>query len=295
MFLAYLNDITEIPGSPELIMYADDTNIFFTAETKKKLEEYVNAYLLKLSQWLNQNRLSLNTNKTKYIIFKPISKRDTTNVQVVFNGNVLEEVTEQKFLGIWFTDNLSWNAHVNKLKADLSKAIGSMYKIYSVLPTWLKQSLYYSLFYSKLSYGILLWGTTTACNYDRLIILQKKVLRMCENYRGDRRELRTQPLFNKYNILKADQIYYFKLLQWIQKSGIYNKPPDDGSRAYNIRYPKHRLPATRTNYGRQTLHFQTLSMLNRSDICIDFNQSFQNFKGACRRFLVENSVVYSPA
>lgn len=155
------------------------------AETKKILEENVNAYLLQLSQWLKQNRLSLNTNKTKYIIFKPISKRDTTDVKIIFNGNVLEEVTEQKFLGVWFTDNLSWNTHVNKLKSDLSKAIGCMYKIYSVLPTLLKQSLYYSLFYSKMSYGILVWGTTTACNYDRLIILQKKVLRMCENYRGD--------------------------------------------------------------------------------------------------------------
>lgn len=29
LFLAYVNDITIIPGSPELVMYADDTNVFF--------------------------------------------------------------------------------------------------------------------------------------------------------------------------------------------------------------------------------------------------------------------------
>lgn len=76
-------------------MYADNTNTFFTGQTKKRLEVNVNAYLLKLSEWLNQNHLSLNTSKTKYIIFKPTSKRDPTTIRVIFKGNLLEEVTNQ--------------------------------------------------------------------------------------------------------------------------------------------------------------------------------------------------------
>lgn len=37
LFLVYVNDITIIPGSPDLVMYADETNVFFTGVTKEQL------------------------------------------------------------------------------------------------------------------------------------------------------------------------------------------------------------------------------------------------------------------
>lgn len=32
LFLVYINDITDIPNSPHLVMYADDTNVFSTIQ-----------------------------------------------------------------------------------------------------------------------------------------------------------------------------------------------------------------------------------------------------------------------
>lgn len=292
LFLLYINDITKIPDSPELIMYADDTNVFFTGVTKKCLELSANTYLLKLSTWLQINRLSLNTSKTKYVIFKPANRRDCSCINILFEGTLLEQVVEQKFLGVWFTEDLSWNTHINKLKAELSRVTGSIYKIQNLLPIWLKQTLYYSLFYSKISYGILIWGTTTASNYNKLVILQKKILRMCENFKGDKRNLRTQPLFIKYNMLKADQVYYFKLLQWIYMNKLYITPTDSLS-VYTFRDPKRKMPAIRTNYGRQTITFQVSKTLNRNDINIDFDKPFYKFKNECRRFLVGSGIAFS--
>lgn len=34
LFLIYINDITMIPGSTDIIMYADDTNVFFSGKNK---------------------------------------------------------------------------------------------------------------------------------------------------------------------------------------------------------------------------------------------------------------------
>lgn len=178
------------------------------------------------------------------------------------------------------------------LKAELSRVTGSIYKVHSLLPTWLKQALYYSLFYSKMSYGILVWGTTTETNYNKLIILQKKILRMYENYRGDRRNLSTQPLFNKYNMLKADQVFYFKLLQLIHRNKLHTTPTYNLS-TYNIRNPIRKMPAIRTNYGRQRLNFQINKTLNRKDMFVDFHQPFNSFKCACRRMLVTSEIAFS--
>lgn len=49
LFLVYINDIVNIPGSSDIIMYADDTNIFFSSNSLTFLETEVNEYLAHLS------------------------------------------------------------------------------------------------------------------------------------------------------------------------------------------------------------------------------------------------------
>lgn len=167
LFLIYVNNITEIPGSSELTMYADNTNVFFTGKTVECIQQSANAYLMKLSQWLETNHLSL---KTKYIIFKPESKLDTSPIKLTYEGNLLGEVAQQKCLGVWYSEELSWSFHVNKLKAMLSRVTGSTYRVQHLITTSQKQTLH-PLFDSILSYGLLIWGTTMAYNYNSLIIL----------------------------------------------------------------------------------------------------------------------------
>lgn len=65
-------------------MYADDTNIFFTARTLFELENIVNVYLNRLSTWLTLNKLHLNPDKTKHIIFAPMNKPKTLGAEISF-------------------------------------------------------------------------------------------------------------------------------------------------------------------------------------------------------------------
>lgn len=64
----YINDLTTISGIQEVVMYADDSNIFFSGNSKQNTELVANPYLLQLSQWLQANRLQLNSSKTRSII-----------------------------------------------------------------------------------------------------------------------------------------------------------------------------------------------------------------------------------
>ena len=58
------------------IMFADDTNLFFSSSNIKTLLATANYELEKISLWFIANRLSLNVEKTKYTLFYKKSVRD---------------------------------------------------------------------------------------------------------------------------------------------------------------------------------------------------------------------------
>lgn len=193
------------------------------------------------------------------------------NITVSFKGKQIEQVATQKFLGVWFQENLSWDNHVNKLSSDLSKVVGSMYKISSLIPLTLKKAMYHALFYSKLSYCALIWGTTTAKNYDKLIKLQKRVIRCFENYHGRPRDLPTHNLFDKHSLIRANQIYYYRLLLHIKKHRLLVSNLPISSPRYKLRHQMRMPPLMRTNYGRQDLEYQVPRLLNIVENHIDFH------------------------
>ena len=76
LFLIYVNDLQYASNLLDPIMFADDTNLFYTEENIKTLFDIVNIELQKISQWFISNKLSLNVTKTKYSFFHKPSKKD---------------------------------------------------------------------------------------------------------------------------------------------------------------------------------------------------------------------------
>ena len=68
-FLLYINDTSNISSIIDIILFADDTNIFLSDKCLTTLESRVNTEIQKISRWLKINKLSLNIKKTNYICF----------------------------------------------------------------------------------------------------------------------------------------------------------------------------------------------------------------------------------
>ena len=67
-------------------MYADDTNTIILISDKNliQLENTINDELIKVNNWLKANKLLLNVNKTKYMLFIPnINKKIQTRVPLI--------------------------------------------------------------------------------------------------------------------------------------------------------------------------------------------------------------------
>ncbi len=70
LFLLYINDIQYCSELVSIILFADDTNILYSDTCLKTLNETLQIEMNKIANWLNVNKLSLNTTKTKYILFR---------------------------------------------------------------------------------------------------------------------------------------------------------------------------------------------------------------------------------
>ena len=76
-FLDFVNDIHTVSNKLNFIFYADDTTLasplcLFTHGAQNDVSHVlpqINSELLKISDWLTVNKLSLNVDKTKYMIF----------------------------------------------------------------------------------------------------------------------------------------------------------------------------------------------------------------------------------
>jgi len=89
------------------ILFADDTNLFYSNKNYASLISTLNAELHKLSKWFCVNKLSLNVKKTNYLIFgyKHLP-HDIEHFELYLDGNKLEKVKHTKYLGVYIENIL---------------------------------------------------------------------------------------------------------------------------------------------------------------------------------------------
>jgi hypothetical protein len=112
LFLLYINDLAYVSRELYSILFADDTNVFISGNDIKSIADKMNIELDTVVRWLIANRLSLNINKTKYMVFSPSKKILNKDFEIILSGTKLEEVANIKFLGVVLDNKLNWKDHI---------------------------------------------------------------------------------------------------------------------------------------------------------------------------------------
>ena len=80
LFLIYMNDISKCSNILSFILFADNTNLFYSHKNADVLGNTMNQELRKITSWLSTNKLSLNVKKKKnFMIFKTKRKKTKSN------------------------------------------------------------------------------------------------------------------------------------------------------------------------------------------------------------------------
>ena len=193
-------------------MYADDTTLFATLNPSSEMEmqyQIINRELEKIQQWLNVNKLSLNIEKSKFMIFSmPKKKIDIPKLKLA--GTEIESVEHFNFIGI--TVDKHRGANTNRLICKMSKTTGILNRLKQFLPQQILKIIYASLILCYINYGIMAW----VYNLNRAYIMQKRALRIitCSKY-----NVHTMPILKDLNLLKIEDIFklhqlklYYKLV-----------------------------------------------------------------------------------
>ena len=161
-------------------MYADDTSLLVNGNDLHSLVASLNNALKDLCTWFKSNKLSLNTNKTFYMIFhRSRIKCDTdSTLDIIMDNSILRKTSSLKYLGVIVDQKLNWIEHISYVKNKISKGIGIMYKARRHLDKKSLLSLYYSYIYPYLTYCIEVWGCAAKSHLQSLFLLQKKIVRI---------------------------------------------------------------------------------------------------------------------
>ena len=182
IFFIYINDLVNVCPQSIPILYAADTNLIYRGLDMKILQHIVNNELSSVSLWLIVNKLSLNISKTHFMIFSR-RKCCSAGIEIDIDSSSIEEVQETKVWGVIIDKMLNCKDHISYISWKLSKAL---------------LALYYSFLYPYMTYCNHVWGTACVSILHKIIIIQKRILRIIFN--ADRLAS-TAPLFEDLGIL----------------------------------------------------------------------------------------------
>ena len=108
LFNIYINDITYVTKNMELRLYADDTTGYAASNSPATLEFYINSDLVRLSQWLEDNYLTINTTKTQAMIVG----KSNYNYELFLKSNNILTIDELKLLGVTIDNKFTFSSHI---------------------------------------------------------------------------------------------------------------------------------------------------------------------------------------
>ena len=206
LFILYINDLQNSSRILSFILFADDTSVFFSHRNPDVLVNTVNTELASINQWICCNKLSLNVQKTQCMLFSNSVSFLPSNVSL--NDSVIQMVDSTKFLGLYIDNKLSWKEHIMYLSKLSSRNVGVINKLKFSFPSNILLNLYNTIVLPYLNYGLLVWGNSTRNQMDRLLLLQKRIMRIvCHQ----NRLAHTNALFYSTKVLKIYDLYNLRL------------------------------------------------------------------------------------
>jgi hypothetical protein len=297
LFGLYMNDLPSVIKHCRIESYVDDTKIYlsFAAKDVASCLAQVEEDLRHIAEWCCINRLLINPDKTKFIIFGvPQLLTRVTDVRVQFLGKTLLPEPFVKDLGIILDSNLSFNQHVTSL---MSSLLGSLCRINRVRHLFNKDILLVilnSLVFSKLFYCSTIWAGTSKQNIDKLQLLQNFAARILTNVRkydhispaleqlgwlSIKNQLNLRDLCQIYKIQNSLSPQYLKCK--LEKRSEVHK--------YNTRQKDHlNMPLCRTATAQRSFFHRAVNLWNKLSLSQQNQPSIYLFKRTIKNFYLDN-------
>ena len=284
LFLLYINDLANVSHKLFLLLFADDSNIFISGHEINEIIDIMNLELNKIVTWLNINKLSLNIEKTQYMLFSSKKSKYDNSRSLKINNNHITRVSSIKFLGVILDEQLKWKEHINYIKSKISKCLGIFTKAKKVLNKTSLVQLYYSFMYPYLCYCNEVWGSTYNTHLTALYNIQKRALKIIFSLP---KRTNTDFLFKKSHFFKLSEVYYYNVALFMYKY-INGSLPSVFDNMFTINNQYHNyftrqcglfhMPYGKLHVRTQSIRFKGVAIWNELSTKVSKNCSFNTFK-----------------
>ena len=161
-------------------MYADDTVLYTCAPTLDLAVANLATDFISLQYELQKNKLLLNGNKTKAMLFTPRASLVPVNITTL-DGTTIEWVDRYKYLGFWLDKHLNFKFHIDSLSKKLKFTIGFFYRLKACFAQAARKKLVTGLFLSQLDYGDVIYRFACPTTLAKLDPLYHAALRFITN------------------------------------------------------------------------------------------------------------------
>lgn len=177
LFLLYINDLPKLKLHGKARLFADDTSLSYVATNVDQLIQQMTDDMQILQQYFNENLLSLNLTKTKYMIFHTPQSSLPSHAELIVNSTIVERTNSFKYLGLTFDSSLSWKVHIEMLQKELSSTCGLLWKVSKFVPSKQMLSMYHAFVQSKVQYMVSIWGSATKYSLKKIQSIQNRSLK----------------------------------------------------------------------------------------------------------------------
>ena len=182
LFLLYVNDMAQAVNS-ELLLYADDTCLFFMGKDSKIIGDQLNKDFNSLCEWFIDNKLSIHfgEEKTKSILFgtkQLLHKGKSLNI--IYGDTEIKQHTKVTYLGCILNNDLSGESMVTKVLSLINGRLKFLYRKQKFLTYSLRQLLCNALIQPHYDYACSAWYPSLNKRLLKKIqISQNKCIRYC--------------------------------------------------------------------------------------------------------------------
>ena len=160
-----------------MFLFADDATLSVQGKTMIDIQSKMNNALEEVYLWTQNNKLLLNTNKTKVMVIgsrQRIQKLNENNLNVHIRSTTIECVSHYKCLGVVVDSNLLFSKHVERVALQIKQKLGILRRLRGTFNTRYLSMIYWGYILPHALYCCTVWTNRSHHNYEIINQLHKR-------------------------------------------------------------------------------------------------------------------------
>jgi hypothetical protein len=281
LFLLYINDLPNSLKTSKPTLFADDTNLTCEGQNSSEIENKLNEELRNLHQWLTANKLTLNEEKTEFMLIGSRSRLASVdnNPVLTLGDRHIKRVYYKKSLGMILDEQLKWNKHNDAQCKKISKNIAVLKRARLFVPRHILINMYNAFVLPHFNYCSTVWNDGSCTIINKLSKLQRRAARVITSSTYDIRSTQILEDLNwlpiELDLKNREAIMTFKALARKAPDYVRELFTECKNDFYCLRSndTKLALPKPRTNFLKRSFSYRAAKSWN--ELSIDITNDYR--------------------